>query len=301
MKSIREAKIEQARRRQRAFINTLGRVSLVAALTLFTALPSYPWTYYSGASVGGDGTVYAWGVTDVTQSGMYHTAYVNATLTSPKGRVANNGIIQATSSVREDLSLPFVPNDTGTYLVSSWHSGFCHVCNCWLFQGCGSGASANNAYPINFTQSGSTANSDGRLQFQYTWQSSSQNIMDLADCVVYEAVTYPGSPGTYVFPSPPWNWSQPNPSVGPTPKVPGSNGGMYDTHKPGNFATPYGTNQFDATQVYEYTCPGMIGDLATGITIHREVDQNGSYYTYKVTKSGASASCTLGVNCYQGN
>jgi len=145
MKSIREAKIEQRRRRQRAFINTLGRVSLVAALTLFTALPSYPWTYYSGASVGGDGTVYGWGVTDVTQSGMYHTAYVNATLTSPKGRVANNGQVQATSSVREDLSLPFDATDLGNYLVSTGHSGFCHSCNCWLFANCGSGWSANDA------------------------------------------------------------------------------------------------------------------------------------------------------------
>ena len=145
MKSIREAKIEQGRRRQRTFINALRRVGFLVALTLFTALPSYPWTYYSGASVGGDGTVYGWGVTDVTQSGMYHTAYVNATLTSPKGRVANNGQVQATSSVREDLSLPFDPTDLGNYLVTSSHSGFCHVCVCWLFANCGSGTSANDA------------------------------------------------------------------------------------------------------------------------------------------------------------
>jgi len=156
----------------------------------------------------------------------------------------------------------------------------------------------NAAYPVSFVEAGVTVYSDGRMQFGYTWQSSSEDITDLADCVVYEAVTYPGPPGTYVWPSPPWKFSQPNPSVGPTPKIPGSNGTGGDTQYPGTFATPYGTNQFDATQVYEYSCPVGSGDLATGITIHREVDQNGSYYTYKITKSGQSASCTLGVNCY---
>ena len=140
MNCMRESETKQTPRR--SFVNTLRRACLVSVVTLLAALPSYPWTYYSGASVGGaGGTVYGWGVTDVTQPGMYHTAYVNATLTSPKGRVANNGIIQATSSVREDLSLPLDPNDLGNYLVTSSHSGFCHMCNCWLFENCGSGAS----------------------------------------------------------------------------------------------------------------------------------------------------------------
>ena len=143
MNSMREGETKQSHRR--SFVSALQRACLVSVVTLFAALPSYPWTYYSGASVGSDGTVYAWGVTDVTVTGMYHTAYVNATLTSPKGRVANNGTIQATNSVREDLSLPFEATDLGNYVVSTWHSGFCHVCNCWLFQGCGSGASANDA------------------------------------------------------------------------------------------------------------------------------------------------------------
>jgi hypothetical protein len=100
MNSIRETKTEQ-RPRPRAFITALRSVSLAFALTLFTALPSYAYSCYSGASVGSDGTVYGWGVTDATPPpGMYHVAYVYTTLTSPKGRVANYGEISAPSAVR---------------------------------------------------------------------------------------------------------------------------------------------------------------------------------------------------------
>lgn len=121
-------------------------VSVLAAFTVFTSMPAHAWTYYSGASVGSDGTVYGWGVTDVTAGGMYHMAYVSSTLTSPQGRQAwGNGSAQ--NSVRDNMSLPFLSTDTGTYLVSSVSSGFCYVCMCWILYNAPSQATANNQLP----------------------------------------------------------------------------------------------------------------------------------------------------------
>jgi hypothetical protein len=146
METMREAKIEQRTRWQPTLTNALARVSFVVVITFFTALRSQAYSYYSGASVGSDGTVYGWGVTDATPPpGMYHTAYVYTTLTSPKGRVADYGWVSAPSTVREDVSLPFDPTDLGTYVVSSLSSGFCHTCGCWWFQNFPSGASETNA------------------------------------------------------------------------------------------------------------------------------------------------------------
>jgi hypothetical protein len=78
----------------------------VCATPLWTALPAHPYSWYSGAWAGSDGTVYGWGVTDVTSSTMYHVAYVSTTLTSPKGRKAASGWLSAHNSVRADVSLP---------------------------------------------------------------------------------------------------------------------------------------------------------------------------------------------------
>jgi len=273
-----------------------GLAAFVVAFTLLTPVPLHADTFYSGAAVNSDGSVYSWGVTSACSMSS-HTTHMTSTLTSPKGRQASGNASDGCET-EVNLYLAFESTDTGMYTVVSYSWAYCPVLDEWFWIAVESEGSANNAYPINFTQSGSSSLSDGRLQFTYTWQSSSKNIMDLQDCVVYEAVTYQGPPGVYKWPSPPWNTSVTNPSVGPTPKIPGSNGTGGDTQYTGTFVTPYGTNHFDATQVYEYSCPVLSGDLATGITIHREVDQNGSYYTYKITKSGASASCTLGVNCY---
>jgi hypothetical protein len=132
MKSIRETKIEQ-RPRPGAFMSTLRRASLVAALALFTALPSHANSGYSGASVGSNGTVYGWGVTDATTYSMYHVAYVSTALYSPKGRYNGYGMHSAQNSVREDVSLAFDPTDLGTYLVQSTNEAYCYSCSCWLF------------------------------------------------------------------------------------------------------------------------------------------------------------------------
>ena len=61
-------------------------------------------------------------------------AYVAATLTSPKNRVAHYGQISAPSTVRQDVSLAFDPDGLGTYVETGAHSGFCYTCVCWWFQ-----------------------------------------------------------------------------------------------------------------------------------------------------------------------
>jgi hypothetical protein len=247
--------------------------------------------------VGGDGTVYGWGVTDVTPPlGMYHVAYVNSTLTSPKGRVANNGQVQAASSVREDLSLPFVPNDTGTYLVSSWHSGFCHVCNCWLFANCGSGTSANNAaYPTNFTEAGWGKQGCCTLEFTYTWGSSSGNKADLAACTMGEYVTSSLGTGTQNWPYP--MVEQVTYPITTTDWAPTS--GLESDYllAPSSFYTPYSAASFTDTQIYRYKCPGVNNwnwvTLPGGpYTMTRSVSQNG-VWQYKVSKADGSLTYNL--------
>ena len=143
MNSIWETEIE--RPRLRAFVSALQRAGLVSALALLTALPSHSYSWYSSASVGPDGTVYGWGVTDVTSSSMYHMAYVWVTLTSPNGRQNGPGYWSAQNSVRGDAMLAFDPNDTGTYQVQSTNQGYCYFCNCLIVNG-GSGASVTVPY-----------------------------------------------------------------------------------------------------------------------------------------------------------
>ncbi len=119
---------------------SFGLAGLVAVFTLLTTMPSYADSVYSGASVGSDGTVYGWGVTDA-QSMTSHTTHMTTTLTSPKGR-------QATSSpsdgdyTRADVNLPFLSTDTGTYTVVSLSWAFCPVLGRWFWNGVQSQASA---------------------------------------------------------------------------------------------------------------------------------------------------------------
>jgi hypothetical protein len=121
-------------RGQRAF-RALRYADPLAVLLLFTALPAQAWVWYSGASVGSDGTVYGWGVTDVTYIGMYHTAYVDTTLTSPvKHRQAASGTLSAPNSVRADVYLTWDGTDLGTYTVETWHRGWCFYINYWILQ-----------------------------------------------------------------------------------------------------------------------------------------------------------------------
>jgi hypothetical protein len=83
--------------------------------------------------VASDGIVHGWGVTDVTTYTMYHVAYVSVTLTSPNGRQAHLDVHSAHNSVREDVYLPFDPNDLGQYELVSMHHAFCNLVMDWIF------------------------------------------------------------------------------------------------------------------------------------------------------------------------
>jgi len=162
--------------------------------------------------------------------------------------------------------------------------------------------------PTNFAQSGVGSSSNGLLAFTYTWSSTTGNTTDLSkcSCKVGEEVDYPGFiPGTaatYVWPRPPWSQSTTNPAVDISQAatlLP-----LSDVHHPGTMIAPYGAAQFSATQYYKYVCTGVNNGspvtLLGPISINRSVTQNSNgTFTYTFTKSGQTASCTVGQTCTQ--
>lgn len=105
------------------------RFALLAGIVIAAILASRSVSYgayatYSDRSVGSNGTIYGWGVTDVTTYGYIHTAKVSTTLTSPAGRTVSSGTKSATNSVRADVSL-FFNYEEGNFTVSSVHDGYC--------------------------------------------------------------------------------------------------------------------------------------------------------------------------------
>jgi hypothetical protein len=114
-------------RRRKVYIGFwVAVLGVAAALAVPARCNCY--SIYSGTSVGSDGTIYGWGVTDGTPPpgfSMTHTAYVWTSLTSPKGRwTASSSPGTYTSGinvVQVDVSLPFDPNDLGTYTTQSDH------------------------------------------------------------------------------------------------------------------------------------------------------------------------------------
>ncbi len=101
------------------------RFAWATLLILAAAIPVRGITQYSGAAVALDGSINGWGVTDAHYSGMYHTAYVSNTLTSPNGRTASSGWRNAGNWVRADVYLGWDATDLGTYLATSNHKFYC--------------------------------------------------------------------------------------------------------------------------------------------------------------------------------
>ena len=102
----------------------------VLAVAAALAVPArcYCYSLYSGTSVGSDGTIYGWGVTNGTPPqglSMIHAAAVWTSLTSPHGRSIASGPLGTytyfANVARVDVSLPFAPNDLGTYTTQSFH------------------------------------------------------------------------------------------------------------------------------------------------------------------------------------
>src|SRR3990172_835591 len=88
-----------------------------------------PEAHATAGAEGSDGTVYGWGVTDVTNYSMYHMAWATTTLTSPVKHRQASSTASAQNWTRADVSLPFDPDDLGTYSVSSTHTGYCFYCS----------------------------------------------------------------------------------------------------------------------------------------------------------------------------
>src|SRR3990172_6914633 len=88
-----------------------------------------PEAHATAGAEGSDGTVYGWGVTDVTNYSMYHMAWATTTLTSPVKHRQASSTASAQNWTRADVSLPFDPDDLGTYSVSTFHEGYCY----WIY------------------------------------------------------------------------------------------------------------------------------------------------------------------------
>jgi hypothetical protein len=248
--------------------------------------------------VGSDGTVYGWGVTDVTSYTMHHQAYVTTTLTSPKGRKDGPVYGSAQNSVRVDVALGFVPSDVGIYLVESTNQGYCYACNCWILNS-GSGASANNAaYPTNFTEKGWGKEGCCTLEFTYTWGSSSMNLADLADCTMGEYVTSSLGTGTVNWPPP--MVQQATYPIGKNFTWDPTTGIGSDEHlAPSSFTKPYEVSQpFTDTQIYRYKCPGVQNGAWQTLPggpyqIKRWVSDTNGVWQYQITKADGSLTYNL--------
>ncbi len=144
MKSTPE--IETEHRSRCTLAALLHLLVCVVAVTMAAAVPAHGYTTYSGAAVGSNGIIWAWGVTDAT-SGWYmpHTAYVRTTLTSPKNRFNTSGRISGPNVIRADINLSWDPTDTGIYLVSSFHDYYCVVMGAVVLGS--TQGSVSNAYP----------------------------------------------------------------------------------------------------------------------------------------------------------
>ncbi len=146
--------------------------------------------------------------------------------------------------------------------------------------------------PVNFHQVSGSDQGNGTLHFEYSWDSSTGDLDDLANCQVGEEVTYPGG-SPFVWPSPPWGATWQNPTV---IWLAAKNGGFVDNHLiPLPFVKPLKSATVPSTQNYRYQC-GCANDgnpvvLVGPITITRSVTKNkNGTFKYTVTKSGISAS-----------
>jgi hypothetical protein len=147
----------------------------------------------------------------------------------------------------------------------------------------------------NFRQTAVSDAGGGVLHFEYAWDSSTGNLSDLANCTWAEIVAY--KPADLPFPSPPFpaGLSPPNPTIQPTPPVPGSDGASQDNHStPGTFVKPYKAASVVAVQNYRYTCTcannGNPIVISGPISITRTVGQNADgTFKFVISKSGSSA------------
>jgi 3D (Asp-Asp-Asp) domain-containing protein len=178
-----------------------GLGAFVAAFTLLTAVPLHADTFYSGAAVNSNGSVYSWGVSSACSMSS-HTTHMSSTLTSPKGRQASGQASDGCYS-EVDLYLALDSTDLGTYTVVSYSWAFCPVLGRWFWNGCQSQGWVGNLATITLTRQsltstsangyppagsfGYTASGSGNIA-SYTTQNSTANPNTAS-------ITAPSNPG----------------------------------------------------------------------------------------------------------
>jgi hypothetical protein len=239
------------------------------------------------------GSAYYYDITAVMAWSSSNTGVFTLNNTNHKGLLTAMGVGSALAKAQNG------PGECGEWDV---YGGAC-ICGFYTQATGSASCSVVCAVPVNFTQSGSSANGNGNLVFSYSWGSSTGVLSDLSQCSckIGEQVYYPnGNP--YIWPRPPWSASSTNPTVDisqSATQVP-----LIDSYRPGTMVAPYGTASFTATQYYAYTCTAVNNGnpvrVAGPISIVRSVTQNSDgTFKYTITKSGASASCLVGVYCAQ--
>lgn len=153
------------------------------------------------------------------------------------------------------------------------------------------------AVPANFRQTSTSDAGNGVFQFEYAWDSTSGNLSDLSDCIVFEVVIYPGPQGQqYCFPAPFPPQCVSNPTGGSNDQfaIQGPVGALGDDHSFGEFTAadfrqPYFGASFTASQSYRYQCGSgssqVSGTLLGPLPIERSVSPSDNHTgKYTVTK-----------------
>ena len=153
---------------------------------------------------------------------------------------------------------------------------------------------ASCAIPTNFSSTEINL-PDGTLSFQYTYQSSSGNQNDLAQCKVGETVFYPGATSPYIWPLP-----MVSSTFNPTALYGAGNKAFISDKNgpPSSYKQPYSYAHFQATQRLQWECPcynsGNYNNFVPDITIDRKVfkDTDGKW-KYQISKSGYTNTVVL--------
>jgi len=171
----------------------LGLVLVLLLAPQIAKAMTYGRVTYSDMSVGSDGTIYGWGVTDANSGGCYcHTAKVKTTIRSPKGRTRTASDLYGSRGhehARADVSLVWDDTDLGDYTDTSTHWAFCPYCNCNYINAYATQTAIHISLVYTTFQ---TVNDDGDGHCKCT--PDCQNNITPACGLPYNTITVPQSP-----------------------------------------------------------------------------------------------------------
>jgi hypothetical protein len=144
------------------------------------------------------------------------------------------------------------------------------------------------AYPMNWQQPAVASTVGTELEFYYTWQSSTGNQFDLANCYMGEYVTFSGLNQNGGYPSPPFpsgsGPEQGNPTENPVPAV---NLQTYDnngneSYTASDFQRPLTNANVGFHQIWGYQCPCVNG--GDWVTLADTGNPSGAISVYQCTQ-----------------